>query len=187
MHILNIIANTWLQNPTFPATHEHEALTTSPDKIHRAIFRLWGGSLFLKLWQHFPLKTKYLELLAHSISSRYSSSKKRLAFTNPVGTVWCSTLAIAFPDFKIWRFIWSRVNIGIFSSEVPHPELGNCTDSLLPGQAQNSCLAFPSYGFIFCEDLDPQHVYLYLFVCGHALASPALLLSSILSPHLRDI
>ena len=24
----------WLQNPTFPVTHEHEALTTSPDKIH---------------------------------------------------------------------------------------------------------------------------------------------------------
>ena len=23
-----------------------------------AIFRLWGGSLFLKLWQHFPLKKK---------------------------------------------------------------------------------------------------------------------------------
>ena len=35
-----------------------------------AIFRLWGGSLFLKLWQHFPLKKKYLESLTHSISSR---------------------------------------------------------------------------------------------------------------------
>ena len=130
LHILNINANTWLQNPTSPATKEQQALLTSPVTIHRQIFRLCGGSVFLKLWQHLPLKKKCFESLAHSISSRYSSSrKKNLAFIKPVGTVWWSLLAIAFPDLITKLFISTLVNIGIFSSEDPQPVLGNSTDS----------------------------------------------------------
>ena len=90
-----------------------------------------GGHFFRKLWQHFPLKKKYFESLSHSISSRYSSSKKRLAFTNPVGTVWWSILPMVFPDFNTWWFICSRVNIGIFSNDVPHPVVGNSAAAVL--------------------------------------------------------
>ena len=141
LHILNIRANMGLQNPTFPVTYK-QALTTFPDKMQRAIFRLWG-SVFLKLWQHLPLKKKFFRI-THSISFRYSSSKTHLDFNYPVGTVWCSTLAIAFSDFTIWRFISNRMNIGIFSSEVPHPELENCTNSLLSvsGSELVPCFSF---------------------------------------------
>ena len=56
LHNLNIRANTWLQNPTLPAMHEQQALLTPPGKMHRAIFRVCGGSFFRKLWQHLLLK-----------------------------------------------------------------------------------------------------------------------------------
>ena len=46
LHILNINANTWLQNPLFPATHEHKALSTSPDKMHKAFSDYVGGHFF---------------------------------------------------------------------------------------------------------------------------------------------
>ena len=69
----------------------------------------------------------YFWSLVHWISSRYSSSKNRLAFNKLVGTMWWSLSAIDFPEFKIWRFISTLVNIDIFSSEVPQPSSGNCT------------------------------------------------------------
>ena len=46
LHNLNMRANTWLQNPTLPAMHEQQALLTPPGKMHRAIFRVCGGSFF---------------------------------------------------------------------------------------------------------------------------------------------
>ena len=54
-------------------------------------------------------------------------SKNRLAFNKLVGTMWWSLSAMDFPEFKIWRFISTLVNIDIFSSEVPQPSSGNCT------------------------------------------------------------
>ena len=152
LHILNINANTWLQNPLFPATHEHEALSTSPDKMHKAIFRLCGGSFFRKLWQHFPLKKKYFESLAHSISSRYLSSNKCLAFTNPIGTVWWLILPMVFPGFNTWWFICSRVNIGIFSNDVPNPVVGNSAAAVLSLTSSElvPCFCFLRL-YILCE------------------------------------
>ena len=134
----------------------------------QGVFRLCGGSFFRKLWQHFPLKKKYFESLAHSISSRYSSSKKRLAFTNPVGTVWWSILPMVFPDFNMWWFICSRVNIGIFSNDVPHPVVGNSAAAVLSLTSSElvPCFCFLRLyilcgsGSMICLSL-PLHMYSY--------------------------
>ena len=109
--------------------------------------RLCRGSFFRKLWQYFPLKKKYFESLVHSVSSRYSSSKKRLAFTNAVGMVWWSLLPMVFPDVNTWWFIC------IFSNDVPHPVVA-LLPLHFPWQALNWCLAFAFYGYMFLEDLD---------------------------------
>ena len=86
LQIFNISANTWLQYPTLPATHEEEALATPPLTIHKAIFNVCGGSFFRKLFQHLAWKKKYRWSLVAWISWRYSSTRKVFAFLVPVGT-----------------------------------------------------------------------------------------------------
>ena len=46
------------------------------------------------------------------------SSRNRFALIKAVETVRCSLSAMDFPDFVIWWFISSLVNMGIFSREV---------------------------------------------------------------------
>ena len=82
-------------------SQEQHALLTSPDKMQRATCKVCDWSCYLKLWQHLLLTEEYLWSLAHWISSRYSSSRNRFAFIKVAGTVWCSLLAMDFPDFVI--------------------------------------------------------------------------------------
>lgn len=136
-----------------------------------AIFGLWGGSLLLKLWQHFLFKKRKVFGITHTFKSyRYSLCIYIcLAFTNPIGIVWWSKLAIALPDFKTWRFFWSCVNIGIFSSEVPHPELGNCTDSLLSLSGLELVPCFSNFVRIWTHK---QFIFTHLYVPALVVFNP---------------
>lgn len=96
-----ISASTWLQKPTDPATHVHEAYFTPPLTKENAICYLWGASFFLKLWWHKHLNKKYSISLAATMSFRYSSSRNVLAFLMLVGTAWlCLLWSMFFPDWE---------------------------------------------------------------------------------------
>ena len=122
LHSLNIKASTWLQHPTLPATQEQHALLTSPDKMHMPICNTSEVYSVTAL----ALNKKYLWSLAHWISSRYSSSRNRFAFIKAVRTVWCSLLAMDFPDFIRRRSISSLVNSEILQ---PSRDLRDCLES----------------------------------------------------------